>query len=236
MHEEEERLLDLRRQTVAGRTVLALSLLAASSLLIILLAILARFANRRYIAELKERHRLLKDEMAAHAQAKGQVRQLQKMEAVGQLTGGIAHDFNNMLAIIVGSLDLARRRLARNDQPGIVKAIDHAQEGAQRAVALTAQLLAFSRSQGTGAALGWSPTGWSRAYRSWLRRTLEERVEIETVLAGGLWRVHADAGQIENALVNSRSMRATRCRRAASSPSRPRTASWTTAMPACTRK
>ncbi len=201
MHGEEERLLNMRRRIVAGRTTLALSMLAASTLLIVLLAILARAANQRYIADLKERHRLLKEEIAAHAQAKGQVRQLQKMEAVGQLTGGIAHDFNNMLAIIVGSLDLARRRLSRGDQPGIVKAIDHAQEGAQRAVALTAQLLAFSRSQALAPRV-LEPNRLVAGISELLRRTLEERVEIETVLAGGLWRVHADAGQIENALVN----------------------------------
>jgi len=201
MHAEEARLLDVRRQTLAGRTLLALTVLAASSLLIILLAVLARLANQRYIADLQERHRLLREEMAAHAQAKSQVRQLQKMEAVGQLTGGIAHDFNNMLAIIVGSLDLARRRLSRNDLTGIATSIDHAQEGAQRAVSLTAQLLAFSRSQALAPAVV-EPNRLVAGMSELLRRTLEERIEIETVQAGGLWRVFADASQIENALVN----------------------------------
>jgi signal transduction histidine kinase len=71
---------------------------------------------------------------------------MQKMEAVGQLTGGIAHDFNNMLAIIIGSLDVAKRRLA-HDLARAETCIDNALEGAQRAAQLTGRLLAFSRQQ-----------------------------------------------------------------------------------------
>src|SRR3546814_10011359 len=72
--------------------------------------------------------------------------QCRKWEAVGQLTGGIAHDFNNMLAVIVGGLDLARRKLggARRE---VEFHLDNAMEGATRAAALTRRLLAFARSE-----------------------------------------------------------------------------------------
>jgi signal transduction histidine kinase len=60
------------------------------------------------------------------------------MEAVGQLTGGIAHDFNNMLSIIIGSLDISRRRLTGDEHPQVKTCIDNASQGAQRAASLTA--------------------------------------------------------------------------------------------------
>ncbi|MDB5720792.1 MAG: sensor histidine kinase, partial [Alphaproteobacteria bacterium] len=72
--------------------------------------------------------------------------QSQKMQALGELTGGIAHDFNNMLTIIIGSLDMAKRKLD-SDRPRTEKCIDNALEGAQRASQLTGRLLAFSRQQ-----------------------------------------------------------------------------------------
>jgi len=201
MHDEEEHLLAGRRETATARERLALATLLISGALVAGLAIVSRLQQLRHIDDLEERNRKLAEEIAARTQAQSQVRQLQKMEAVGQLTGGIAHDFNNMLAIIVGSLDLARRRLAREDLGGVGKSIDHAQEGAQRAAALTAQLLAFSRSQALAPRV-LEPNRLVAAMSELLRRTLGEPIEIETVLAGGLWRVCADASQIENTLVN----------------------------------
>ena len=78
------------------------------------------------------------------AVAQEALRQSQKMEAIGQLTGGIAHDFNNMLAIVIGSLDIAGRRIRRGEA-GVEKQLDVAREGAKRAATLTERLLAFSR-------------------------------------------------------------------------------------------
>ena len=95
---------------------------------------------------LEAANRSLLDEAASRAAAEAQIRQLQKMEAVGQLTGGIAHDFNNMLAIVVGSLDIAKRCLT-SDPRKAERFIGNAMEGARRGAQLTSRLLAFSRQQ-----------------------------------------------------------------------------------------
>lgn len=147
-------------------------------------------ANRRLVAESESR-------MAAEAQT----RQLQKMDAVGQLTGGIAHDFNNMLAIVVGSLDIAGRRLAQGKLERAADCIDNAMEGAQRATLLTSRLLAFSRQQ----PLEPQPLDANKlvgGMSEMLRRTIGEAVRVETVLAGGLWRTFADPYQLESAILN----------------------------------
>jgi PAS domain S-box-containing protein len=130
-----------------------------------------------------------------------QLRQSHKMEAIGQLTGGIAHDFNNMLAIVMGSLDIARRRLKNNSTEGLIKWIDNASEGAVRAATLTSRLLSFSRRQ----ALDPKRLDLNEivaATSELLRQTIPENVQIETVLAGGLWKVFVDPTQVENALLN----------------------------------
>ena len=88
----------------------------------------------------------LQGEAAERAAAEAQLRQVQKMEAVGQLTGGIAHDFNNMLAVVVGGLDLARRKL-HGPRREVELHLDNAMEGATRAAALTRRLLAFARAE-----------------------------------------------------------------------------------------
>ena len=126
---------------------------------------------------------------------------MQKVEAIGQLTGGIAHDFNNMLAVVIGSLDLAQQRLDKGETPRAARLIGNAMEGAQRAAQLTARLLAFSRQQpldpqslDVNKLVG----GMSEI----VRRTIGDDVRMETVLAGGLWRTFADPGQLENAIVN----------------------------------
>src|SRR4051812_41491864 len=86
----------------------------------------------------------LRAEAREREQAEAQLRQVQKMEAVGQLTGGIAHDFNNMLAVVLGGLELAKRHL-HSGGPDAQQHIENAMEGANRAAALTRRLLAFSR-------------------------------------------------------------------------------------------
>ncbi|TXN79407.1 response regulator [Methylobacterium sp. WL8] len=150
--------------------------------------------------ELDTANRALIAEMQSRETAEGHLRQLQKMEAVGQLTGGIAHDFNNMLAIVIGSLNLIRKRLARGESD-IERFIDVATDGANRAASLTQRLLAFSRQQ----PLAPEPIDANKLVSGMseiLRRTLGGGIRLETVLAGGLWRTHADVSQLENAILN----------------------------------
>jgi len=148
----------------------------------------------------QERTQELAAEMKRRSATEEALRQAQKMEAIGQLTGGIAHDFNNMLAIIIGSLDLAARRLTRGDH-AIEKYLASAQEGARRAASLIQQLLAFSRQQPLAPAeldANKLVTGVSEL----LRRSLGETIRLETVLADELWKTHADRNQLENAMLN----------------------------------
>jgi CheY-like chemotaxis protein len=123
------------------------------------------------------------------------------MQAIGQLTGGIAHDFNNMLAIVIGSLEMARRRLAGTENTAVLKAIDSAAEGANRAALLTARLLAFSRQQPLEPSV-FDANKLVAGMSELLRRSLGETIELEAVLSGGLWRAFADPAQLESALVN----------------------------------
>ena len=132
--------------------------------------------------------------------AEGQLRQSQKMEAVGQLTGGIAHDFNNMLAVIVGSLNLLERRLAKGDTE-VGRYVEAALDGAGRAAALTHRLLAFSRQQPLAPA-SIDANRMVSGMHDLLVRTLGEDVRVETVLSAGLWKAHADPSQLENVILN----------------------------------
>ena len=201
MLHEEERLLDYRSALATQRNMIARTMLALSFVFAVVLAVFAVRGMKLRIDELGATVERLNAESAARNQAQGQVQQLQKMDAIGQLTGGIAHDFNNMLAIIMGSLDLARRRLRDHDPGNVVAMLDNAQEGADRAAALTAQLLAFARRQPLEPKTI-EANKLVSGISELLRRTLGEQVQIETVLAGGLWRVHADPEQLESALVN----------------------------------
>ncbi|MEG3179187.1 CHASE3 domain-containing protein [Sphingomonas sp. LT1P40] len=142
----------------------------------------------------------LTEEAESRVAAEAQVRQLQKMESIGQLTGGVAHDFNNMLAIVIGSLDMARRRL-RSDPDKASESLNNAMEGAERAAQLTARLLAFSRQQPL-APKAVDANKLVGGMSEMLRRTIGEDVRIETVLAGGLWPAFIDGAQLENAVLN----------------------------------
>jgi signal transduction histidine kinase/CheY-like chemotaxis protein len=153
----------------------------------------------------KERTRELEAENEARKTAEGLLRQAQKMEAVGQLTGGVAHDFNNLLTVILGGLDMIGRQIpALETSPAvlrIVRARDMALQGVHRAVALTNRLLAFSRQQPLAPKLI-DANKLVAGTCELLQRTLGEAICLETVLAGGLWRAHADPNQLENALLN----------------------------------
>ena len=148
-------------------------------------------------AQLEQR---VADEIAERMKAEEQLRQSQKMEAVGQLTGGIAHDFNNMLAVILGGLNLAKRRLAKGEV-NVDRFIEGAIDGANRAATLTQRLLAFSRQQPLAPEVV-DLNKMVRGMSELLERSLGELVRLETVLAVGLWRVRADPAQLESAVIN----------------------------------
>jgi signal transduction histidine kinase/CheY-like chemotaxis protein len=181
--------------------LLSVTGLALATMLVVVVAVITMRDGRRRLTELVAINQKLEAEIAERKQATSQVRQLQKMEAVGQLTSGIAHDFNNMLSIVIGSLDVARRRLTGGENLAVLQCINNAAEGAERAALLTARLLAFSRQQPldpTVLDVNKLVSGMSQL----LRRTIGEQIEIETVLAGGLWRTFADPSQVENTLLN----------------------------------
>jgi PAS domain S-box-containing protein len=133
--------------------------------------------------------------------AEEQLRQAQKMEAIGQLTGGVAHDFNNLLTVICGNLDVLLGRLPAEGAEDLSRFINSALRGATRAAVLTQRLLAFSRRQPLQA-VALSVNDLITGMSDMLRRTLGESVVIETVLAGGVWPNFVDANQLESALLN----------------------------------
>src|SRR4051794_14436700 len=157
-------------------------------------------AVRERTQELWEANKALKAEAAEREAAEAQLRQVQKMEAVGQLTGGIAHDFNNMLAVVVGGIDLALRRL-NGPRREVMMHLSNAMEGATRAAALTRRLLSFARSE---------PLLPERVdskdliggMSDLLDRTLGERIRVEVDLASDTWPIYVDSHQLENAIVN----------------------------------
>ncbi|WP_340116095.1 response regulator [Pelagibius sp. 7325] len=128
-----------------------------------------------------------------------QLRQAQRMEAVGQLTGGLAHDFNNLLTVMIGNLDLLLERIDRDSEVAAMARV--ALEASLRGADLTRQLLAFARRQRL------EPKAFDMNERiastiELLRRTLGEPVEIETQFAADLWPVLADPAQLESAFAN----------------------------------
>jgi signal transduction histidine kinase len=158
-----------------------------------------RLLNEELECRVAERTSALQRQEAEREAAEAQVRQLQKMESVGQLTGGIAHDFNNMLAVVIGSLEMARRRIGDPAQLGVY--IDRAEDGAKRAAQLTSRLLTFSRRQSLAPRI-LDANKLIAGMSDLLRRSLGETVEFETLLAAGLWPTFADFGQVENAILN----------------------------------
>lgn len=132
-------------------------------------------------------------------QAREDLFQAQKMEAVGRLTGGIAHDFNNLLMAISGSLELLKRHMP--DDPKARRLIANALEGAERGAALTRQMLAFSRKQELDlerVELGALITGMVGL----IERTIGPEITVETDLVANLPAVRSDANQLASALLN----------------------------------
>jgi PAS domain S-box-containing protein len=128
-----------------------------------------------------------------------QLRQAQRLEAVGQLTGGVAHDFNNLLAVIMGNLDLLKRAL--NDQPEEVQLVDGAMHASERGATLIRRLLAFSRRQ-TLSPRAVDLNSLLRSTVDLIHRAVGARVQLDTDLGADLWSCTADAAQLETALLN----------------------------------
>jgi len=129
-----------------------------------------------------------------------QLRQSQRMEAVGNLTGGVAHDFNNLLAVVSGNLEMIDEGLAP-DQEQLRRRVATALRATERGATLTRSLLAFARQQPL------LPTAIDlhalvRDLTVLMRRTVPADIAVEVVSAAGLWPCEADAGQLQNALLN----------------------------------
>ena len=140
-------------------------------------------------------------DITALRQAEEQLRQSQKMEAVGQLTGGLAHDFNNLLTGIAGSLELLQVRVGQGRLTGIDRYIAAAQGASSRAAALTHRLLAFSRQQ----TLDPKPTDVRfliQGMEELIRRSVGPSIAIEVATASDLWTALIDPSQLENSLLN----------------------------------
>jgi signal transduction histidine kinase len=161
-----------------------------------------RRANRelgKRAEALSEANELLQEQMEERAKAEEQLRQSQKMQALGQLTGGIAHDFNNLLTVIQGSADmLSRPELPEPKRVRFAKAIVQA---ASNAASLTSQLLAFARRQPL------KPeqidlNALIREMDDMIDRTLGERIEVVTELSEESCRIEADKGQLQSAILN----------------------------------
>jgi len=148
-----------------------------------------------FVADLHE----LREIKRAHRETEIQLRQSQKMEAVGLLAGGIAHDFNNLLAVILSYSDLLLRDLSAGTQPH--QDLQEIRDAAKRAAALTRQLLLFSRKQVlTPEQLDLNDVVLS--IEKMLRRMVGEDVTLRTVMADRPATVLADPGQMEQVLMN----------------------------------
>jgi signal transduction histidine kinase/CheY-like chemotaxis protein len=177
---------DIRRgwlRTMASHLVFG----APATALLIVLVLIAVRRTKAFYAEAESRRAL-----------EANLRQSQKMDAVGQLTGGIAHDFNNLLTIIIGNLQMA---LKREHDAKVQRMLSNAMAGAERAATLTKRLLSFSRRQ----PLDPHPVDPNRliaGLSDLLNRTLGERVLIETVASAGLWQTEVDAAELESSVLN----------------------------------
>ncbi|HEX9931534.1 MAG TPA: ATP-binding protein [Allosphingosinicella sp.] len=183
-----------------GEDILAVALFLLTALMIVSIAGATRLAIARYRALSGSLGRRVEQRTQELESAQASLVQAQKMEAVGQLTGGIAHDFNNMLAVVIGNLDIARRRMA-DGRSDVGRQIESAMEGAQRAAALTRRLLVFARRQ----PLAPEVTDVNRLLADLsdlLARTIGEKVRIATTPGDGLWRTRVDQAQLESAVIN----------------------------------
>ncbi|HEY1272689.1 MAG TPA: PAS domain S-box protein, partial [Terriglobales bacterium] len=142
---------------------------------------------------------MIVEDITERRQLEEQLRQSQKMEAVGQLAGGVAHDFNNLLTVIQGNSQLLLEKLEEAD-PGRA-GLEQIRKAADRAASLTSQLLAFSRKQVVAFRILDLNTVLSGAAQL-LKRLLGEQIELALVPGKDLGRIKADPGQIEQVIMN----------------------------------
>ena len=167
-----------------------------ATLMLFLLALVAARRAREQAETLARLHA----EQARRAVAEDSLRQSQKLTAIGELAAGIAHDFNNLLTAIGGAVEMMGRRVPQ-PPPDFTRFLELARTAVARAATLTQRLLAFSRQQ----PLQIDTIDVNRLVASMselMRGTLGERIVVETVLAGGLWRARADAAQLESTILN----------------------------------
>jgi signal transduction histidine kinase/CheY-like chemotaxis protein len=140
-----------------------------------------------FIRDLTSRHKIEEE-----------LRQSQKMEAIGQLTGGLAHDFNNLLTVISGNLEMMEYKLS---EPNLRVLLQEAQSAADDGAKLTGQLLAFGRRQPLNPALV-DVGQLVSSFSDLMRRTLGEAIEFRTVVSGTSNEALVDGSQLQNALLN----------------------------------
>ena len=193
-----------RRQTLtfsliaigaSGAIVALLLLLAQRSRQIE--ALLVEYRGARDAAE--QANRRLLEQMTERERAEAALRQAQRIEAVGQLTGGVAHDFNNLLTVLIGNIDLMEGSATLD--PSVAERLRAMRAAAERGAMLTGHLLAFARRQPLSPRavdLNAVVTGM----QDLLQSALGQRVQMETVLAQGLWAAMVDPTQIELVILN----------------------------------
>ncbi|RAK52474.1 response regulator [Phenylobacterium deserti] len=151
---------------------------------------------------LAQRNRELAEQIEERERVEQTLRQMQRLEAVGQLTSGVAHDFNNLLTVILGNISFVERWMSKESVDGkIADRIGHMRTAAERGAKLTAQMLAFSRKQ----KLEPKPLDLNETVggmRDLLQSTLGGSVRLETVLKPDLWPALVDPTQIELIILN----------------------------------
>lgn len=138
-------------------------------------------------------------DITAEKQREGQLRQSQRLEALGQLTGGVAHDFNNLMAALLGNLEMIKNGLG--DAPDLLERVERSAQIIKRGSSLTSRLLAYSRRQ----SLHPVRTNLNMLLVEWLDtldRSLGEAVEVHLDMQPGLWETRLDQNQLETALIN----------------------------------
>ena len=198
------RLLDTPPSQRFSRSAALLLVLGLGMLVVVVLAVAQgalKKANRELALRaeiLAETNALLHQQMEEREKAEQALRQGQKMEAIGRLTGGIAHDFNNLLMVASSGVEL----LDRTTDPARRKSLtDGIRQSVERGAALTRQMLAFSRRAPLKTEVLHLPTRID-GLRFLLDRALREDIEVVLDLPDDLWRVEADPGELELALLN----------------------------------
>ena len=189
-------------------TIRAVLFLAAALILVPSIAMgQSMEARQRAIEELEAanialQHRMhdLESARAAQTETEVQLRQAQKLEAVGQLTGGVAHDFNNLLTVILGNAELLADEL--RDREHLRQLAEMTATAAERGAELTSRLLAFSRKQPLQPRVLDIGAQLSNGLEGLLRRTLTETIDLRIERPDDLWLAEIDPNQLDSALLN----------------------------------